>query len=364
MNADPPRTHRRDFLVGKSATEALVHRVQPADSEEHGQTVAGAESPRSYSVHVSRRAMACEFETILHAGQYDDGLATALAALDLVEELEDQLTIYRDHSELSGINRQAAVSAVQAEAGLFQLLQLCMELHDETDGAFDVSSGPLSKVWGFYRRQGRLPDAHSVEQALAYVGSQHLELDAENQSVEFLVPGMEINLGAIGKGYALDRCGDLFADADIEHFLMHAGQSSLLAGGGGEEASFKWRIGITHPLRPGQRLGELHVAGCGVGTSGAGVQFFYHRGKRYGHILDPRTGWPAEKTLSTTVLAPTAARADALATAFFIMGPDQAEAYCAAHPEVRALLILPLERQGALKAVNLGIPDEDLQVVT
>ena len=149
--------------------------------------------------------MACEFEVLLDAKKYPAGPDAAVEALDLVELLEAQLTIYRDTSEVSRLNMRASEEPVVVEERLFELFMQARELWKATGGVLDITSGALTKVWGFYRRQGQMPSEAEVAEALAKVGSQHLELDASNKSAWFLVPGLEINLGAIGKGHTLDR---------------------------------------------------------------------------------------------------------------------------------------------------------------
>jgi FAD:protein FMN transferase len=218
-----------------------------------------------------------------------------------------------------------------------------------TGGAFDITTGPLSKIWGFTRRAGAIPSAEDLAEALEHVGTQHLMLNAEPQTVEFSRPGISINLGAIGKGYALDRCAERFAAAGINDVLLHGGSSSVLARGShGATPGEGWAVGVRNPLRPEHRLGELKVSDQALATSGSGSQFFIHNGQRYGHILDPRSGWPAQGVLSTTVIAPTAAMADALSTAFYVMGPVAAEQFCNEHTDIAALMVCPGERAGSL----------------
>ncbi len=271
------------------------------------------------------------------------------AALDLVDRLEQQLTVYRQDSEISVLNRTAAEHAVGVEPRLFQLLKLAIGLHRATDAAYDITSGPLSKLWGFYRRAGRMLTAADVGQALATVGSQHVTLDDSQGTVRFKVPGVEINLGSIGKGYALDRAAELLKRQGVAEFLLHGGRSSVLARGSrAGESESGWRIGVRDPLRPDQRLGEVRLRNRALATSGSGQQFFFHEGRRYGHILDPRTGWPADAILSSTVLAPTAAEADALSTAFFVMGREPAMDYCRRRPELGAILVSSGEKEGTL----------------
>lgn len=308
--------------------------------------------------------MACEFEILLNAGEHPDGPDVALRALDLIDALEDQWTVYRPHSEVSRLNDRAAAEPVVVEARLFELLELAVRLSRETAGGFDITAGPLSKVWGFYRRAGRVPSDAELAEALSRVGSQHLVLDGAARTVAFARPGLEINLGAIGKGMALDCCAQLLVDAGVHNFLIHGGTSSILARGsraGLPEEVRGWSVALRHPLRPDQRLAELWLRDRALGTSGSGSQFFFHQGKRYGHILDPRTGRPAEELLASTVLAPTAALADALATAFYVIGADAAADYCAVHPEVSALLVAPGGKAGGFELIPLNLPDADWQ---
>jgi thiamine biosynthesis lipoprotein len=218
------------------------------------------------------------------------------------------------------INREAAEVPVNVEPWMFELLERSIDLWRATSGAFDITAGPLSEAWGFARREGRMPQPRESAEALSRVGSQWLQLNAETQTIHFARSGVQLNLGAIGKGAALDDASTILTDADIHDFLFHGGQSSVLARGNraGDEG---WTVGLIHPLRPRKRIGEIRLCNRALATSGSGTQFFTHRGRRYGHILDPRTGQPADAMLSATVAAPTAAEADAISTALYVMGP-------------------------------------------
>lgn len=326
--------------------------------------------------------MACEFEVVLNAGQYPSGPDAAVAALDLVDQLEAQLTVYRDTSEVSRLNARAATEPVAVESRLFELLEQAIALSQETGGSFDVTSGPLSKVWGFYRRQGQMPAESAVAGALALVGSDGLKLDREVQAVQFDRPGMEINLGAIGKGYAIDRAAGLLLSEGVSDFMIHGGNSSVLASGSRmldtspqkpaeppsttadqPPAETGWTVALRHPLKPDQRLAEFRLIDQALGTSGSGTQYFHHQGKRYGHILDPRTGWPADGVLSSTVIAPTAAEADALSTALYVMGLERATEFCSRHPEISALLTTAGTRAGTIELHPLNLAENSWRVL-
>lgn len=286
----------------------------------------------------SRRAMATTFQVLLpmatpHATQ------SAQAALDLIDQLEDQLTVYRDSSEVSSLNQRAHSAPVEVEPHLFELLMLAKNVHGETEGAFDITASALIKAWGFHMRAGRVPTAAERTAALAQVGMEHVQLDPRGRTVFFDIPGLAINLGSIGKGYALDRVIQLlWKEWRVASVLVHGGLSSIFAledepGGEG------WPVALSDPRDPGRTLGVFRLQNRGLGTSSATYQHLLHEGRKLGHILDPRTGWPAEGMLSASVTAPTAALADALATAFFILGPGPAAEYCRSHSDVGAVLL-------------------------
>ncbi|MBI1903480.1 MAG: FAD:protein FMN transferase [Planctomycetia bacterium] len=342
----PQKSTRRQFLAGQSAAQAardLVDRALPDD--ELPPTSSAAEP---FLVTFSRRAMACDFEVKVRAGQFRGAAEHVMAALDVVEALEAQLSAYRDTSEISAINRAASDAAVRVDPALFDFLETCVELWRLTQGAFDITAGPLIKLWGFFRRQGAVPSAEDLARTMALVGSDKLLVDRAARTIRFAVPGMELNLGSIGKGYALDRCAERLRQSGITDFLCHGGRSSILAGETGEtDDPSGWRIGVDDPLRPGRRLAELRVRNRAVGTSAATNQSFFHQGRRYGHLLDPRTGRPAAGVYQSTVLAPTAAMADALATACYVLGADAAVECCKSLPGV-ALFMVCAEPEGGM----------------
>ncbi|HEX5082379.1 MAG TPA: FAD:protein FMN transferase [Blastocatellia bacterium] len=303
-------------------------------------------APSGYLQHVSRTAMACRFEVTLPL-EDQAGVSAARQALDEAGRLEDQLTIFRENSEVSFINREAATNPVSVEHSLFSLLLLCRELGRETGGAFDITSGPLSRCWGFLRRQGRIPELDEIEEAKALTGGDKLLFDRESREIRFARPGVEINLGSVGKGYALDRIAATMRKR-VRSALLSAGSSSMLAIGD------SWTVGARHPLDKQRRLAVVRLRDAALSTSGGEEQFFEYGGKRYGHIIDPRTGWPADRVASVTVIGSSpavgAAVTDALATAFYVGGPELAGAYCDAHPGVMALML----ESGANRPIIFG----------
>jgi thiamine biosynthesis lipoprotein len=294
-------------------------------------------------VKVHRPAMACRFEVTL-APEDARHVEAARAALDEVDAIEAVLSWFRDTSELTRVNREAAAGPVVVGPFLFALLGLCRELHALTGGAFDPASTALSRSWGFLDRRPQLPTEEAIADARARSGMDKVVLDGSARSVRFSIPGVELNFGAVGKGWALDRVAASLVERGVSRALVSAGGSSQRAWG-----ALDWELA----LEPGRReIARLFLRDAALATSAAGEQHFEAAGRRYGHVLDPRTGRPAEGVRSASVVASEAAVADALSTAFLVAGPALAEAVCQARPGTQALMVLD------------GRPDEILVVGT
>lgn len=374
---------RRDFLNPLKAIRAFREQADTTPvSTPSPAIIDDRDLDEDSLLYVSRPAMACTFQIYFAPGVGDDTTEIAIEALDLLEQLENQMTVYRE-SPLTYINQVAAEEPIRVEANLFRLIQTGLELYEKTGGAFDLTSGLLTKAWGFFRKEGRVPAADELQAILANVGSHRIVVDPVAETVFYQAPQLEINLGGIGKGHALDRIADFMQQAGLENYLIHGGQSSVLARGMrwqatavGETppaatsnsaerpaktlASEPWKVGLRHPLHADRRIAVLHLNHQALGTSGTARQSFYHRGKRYGHIIDPRSGQPAAGVHSATALAPTAAEADALATAFYVMGGPAATEFCQRHPEYACLVLSP-GRSGQVQIHSEGIPDDRIE---
>jgi thiamine biosynthesis lipoprotein len=306
--------------------------------------------------------MGSYFEVRLGSG-VPGAVELATRALDVVEALEGQLTVYNDVSEVARLNATAHLGPVEVEAGLFALLERAVEIARATGGAYDVTAGALSLAWGFTRGPKRVPDAEALDDARARTGSGHLRLDPDRKAVAFDRPGIVINLGSIGKGYAIDRAVDVIRG----HWwpttaLIHGGRSSLYAlGSPPDDFGGRWQVALRDPFSPALPIGTIHLRNRGMGTSGSSFQRFEAGGRVYGHILDPRTGEPAPEDgpASVTVLAPTAAEADALSTAFYLLGFEGSAAYLAGRPDVAALFVSRPDPEAAASVQALNLTDAD-----
>jgi thiamine biosynthesis lipoprotein len=363
------KSTRREFLTTRAAVRAIENALGGPSELPPPAALLGQAGPQLLSV--SREAMACLFEIVFDAAKYRDQTDVAIEALDLVAALENQLTVYRDTSEVTSINRLATQQPVIVEERLFRLFERAVALAKATGSAFDITAGRLSKLWGFY--QGRMPTADEIDAVLPGIGYRNIRLCPESLSIELLTSQTELNLGAIGKGYALDQAASALIAGGVDDFLIHGGNSSVLAQGrrfGDSAADHQppsiadWSIGLRHPLKPDVRLAEFSLSNQALGTSGSGTQFFHHQGKRYGHIIDPRTGWPAEQVLSATVIAPTAEQADALSTAFYVLGIEPAEAFCSERPEISALFVTFGTRASQPEVHPVNLPADRWQRLT
>jgi FAD:protein FMN transferase len=298
-------------------------------------------------LRIHRSAMACRFEILLD-GDDERHAAAAREALDEADRLEAELSVFRETSALSRVNLIAAETAAAVEADLFALLTRCRDLHARTAGAFDITSTPLSRCWGFLKREGRLPSSAAIAAARALVGMPGVLFDETARTVRFARAGMELNLGSIGKGYALDRMAALMRGRGVRHALLSAGGSSAVALGGRGEG---WTVDVRSRRITGGKLARLFLRDGALATSGTGEQFFEVDGKHYGHVIDPRTGWPAAGVLSVSVVTAEGALSDALSTAFLVGGLDVARRYCASHPQTFALVT---PDDGTSRPVMLG----------
>ncbi|MCR9197116.1 MAG: FAD:protein FMN transferase [Planctomycetaceae bacterium] len=333
---------RRDFLA------------PPRQSETPVVPVGGS------TIHVAARAMACEFAVIMNGGSHERTMAVG-DVLQLIADIETWLSVYRPHSEMTDLNNRAAGDPVRVRPPLLELLQVCQQLHAQTDGAFDVAAGAQIRMWRQARSENRMPAPGEVAEALRCSGTHHLSLHSDDSSVSFGVDGLALDPGAIGKGYALDQAAQWMDKMDEcpEDYLLHGGHSSLVARGS-HEGQGGWPVGIGNPLFTKKRLGTVLLRNQAMSTSGSNIQFFRHEGRRYGHILDPRTAMPVEGMLSVTVFAESAAIADALSTAFFVLGVENAQKCCDNLPNVGAILVPYPERGARVTPTIIGVPEDQI----
>lgn len=246
------------------------------------------------------------------------------AAFDEIRRIDFLLSVHKTNSEAARLNARAEEAAVAVSEEMAWVLGKSMEIARGTDGAFDPTIGPLAQLWGFIWKEYRLPTRAELEAVLPLVDYRQVELQtnrASEISVKFRKKGMFLDFGGIGKGYAVDRAIDKLRELGVTNAMVKAGGDLRVMGlPPGKDA---WEVQIEDPRKAGKRT-TIRLMGGALSTSGNYENYFEVAGKRYSHILDPRTGVPVQGIASCTVTGPTCLETDAYATAFFVLGPEQA----------------------------------------
>jgi len=284
---------------------------------------AAVRSQEELRLESSADAMGSTYSLVLYG---EDRAKLEKASEDAFEEvrrLDHLLSHYRPESEWSQVNRYAAERPVKVSAELFQLLSACVEYSRQSEGAFDISVGPLMKVWGFYKGSGHLPQRAEVLKGLEKVGYRNILLNASSKTVRFAKDGVELDPGGIGKGYAVDRMVDILRRDGIAVALVSASGSSIYALGAppGESG---WKIRIRDPKDEAQTVTEVTLKNESMSTSGSYEKFFWAEGKIYSHIMDPRTGYPSRGMLSASVITPRTLDSEAWTKPYYINGREWA----------------------------------------
>lgn len=316
------------------------------------------------TVRLARMAMASRYELVLQ-GEDDVWLrAAGEEALGEIERLDGQLSFYKPSSEISHINARAAKEAVPVEPRLFRLLLRAKALHEQTGGTFDITMGPLMRCWGFVRGTGRMPSEAELAEARARSGMQLVALDERDSTIRFEREGVEIDLGAIGKGYAIDEAVQLLREAGVDRAFLHGGTSTMYAIGRPAEQPC-WNIAVTHPEameaaggraegEEGDVLAVVPLVEEALSVSAVWGKAFSAEGRTFGHVLDPRSGRPVSGAVLTAVAHPSATDADALSTALLVLGEEGESVVRRNFPELRALQLLP-QPGGGYRRIDYGI---------
>jgi thiamine biosynthesis lipoprotein len=285
----------------------------------------------------SRRLMWTKFEIAAYGPDRARLAEASNAAFEEIDRLDRQMSNFSETSELTYINRNAARRAVLAEKGLFDLVKLSLDFSRNTEGAFDITVGPLMKAWGFYEGKGRTIETSELETVMTRIGYRHVKLDDRARAIRFDHEGIELDLGGIAKGYAVDVAVETLRDAGVTSALISSGTSSIRAMGAppGESA---WRVQVSHPLDRTKHLATLELRDESISTSGCAEKTVTVAGRTYCHIIDPRTGRPVEGALGATVIAPRGVEAEAWSKAAMVMGVEWTRNALKKRPDVRAIV--------------------------
>jgi len=277
----------------------------------------------------SHEAMATTFEIFILNDNARYAQQAAWAAFDEIDRLEAELSRFIENSDISRISNLAANQSLRIGPDAFECLQLCTQIYDETNGAFDITIGSLMDCWLNEDKTIRAPSKDELNQAHKRTGLHLIKLDETEHTAELLTDKLQIDLGGIGKGYAVDIMARLLEDWSIDTALIHSGYSSVLAVGAPPDTK-GWPVTLSNPADSKQTLAHLYLQDRAV--SGSGLQ----KGR---HIIDPRTARPVKAKSASWACAPQAATADALSTAFIVMSPDEVKQYCESHSDVLAMIV-------------------------
>jgi thiamine biosynthesis lipoprotein len=309
-------------------------------------------------ITVACHAMATRFEIAMHGENPHALRAAGEEALRQIDQLEAQLSLFRAGSEIAYLNARAAKGPVRVTPGLFTLLQQARKLSEETGGAFDITVAPLVRCWGFMGGDGRIPAPAEVAEARAKVGMGLVQLNPADFTVQFAREGVMLDLGAIGKGYAVEQAAEVLRETGVTSALIHGGTSTVqaLAPPPGEEF---WKIAIetpsTRPDAPPTLLATMPLKEEAMSVSGLLGHSFRAKGRTFGHIIDPRTGEPTIGTVLAAVVLPSATETDALSTALLTMGAAGHDAIARLRPGMRTLVVSESDGQLQIEAHGIQV---------
>ena len=300
----------------------------------------------------ARRLMWTKFEIIAYGPVRARLAEAAEAAFEEIDRLDHQMSNYSETSELTYINRNAAREDVTVEKELFDFLKLSIDCSRTTGGAFDITVGPLMKAWGFFDSKGRVPDAAELKSVMARVGFKHVLLNERTHTIRFDREGVELDLGGIAKGYAVDRAAQILRASGVTSAFITSGSSSICAIGAppGQKA---WRVEVDDPLDRSHKVETIDLKDRSISTSGCHEKTFESGGRTYCHIMDPRTGRPIEGLISATIITQSGVEAEVLSKALMVMGIEKAREFLKTRPHVRGILYYS-QPEGGLGCARLN----------
>ncbi len=276
------------------------------------------DSTQYYELNASKNLIGTVVDVKVYAPDIAKGKVTLYYAFREIERIDSLLAWQIPTSEISAINSAAGVSPVKISYETFSLLERSISYSTLSSGVFDITIGPLTQLWGFNgdSEPVEVPLQHLIDSCRQLVNFEKLKLNAKDTSAFLLNKGMSIDLGGIGKGYAIDRASAILKKNGFNSFLFNAGGDILVSGMKNENQ--KWVIGIKHPREESKLFGSVELTDLAIATSGDYERYFEQNGVRYHHIIDPSSGFPATKSTSVSIVGESAEKADALATILFI----------------------------------------------
>ncbi|HEU4778928.1 MAG TPA: FAD:protein FMN transferase [Steroidobacteraceae bacterium] len=264
------------------------------------------------------------------------GEAAISSVFDDMKRIDRLMSTWKEDTEISRVNREGGKHPVKISPELFRLLQVSVEYSELTNGAFDITYASVGYLYDF--KKGVHPDSAAIAQALPGINWRRMVLDPKNTTVFFTRPGMRIDLGGIAKGHSVDRGIELLQEQGITRAMVNSGGDTRIIG---DRFGKPWVVGVRDPDHEGKVFLRLPLSDTAFSTSGDYERYFDEDGKRFHHIIDPKTGDSARKVRSVTVIAGTATRTDALTKSVFIMGAEEGIAFINTLPDVDAVAVSP-----------------------
>jgi thiamine biosynthesis lipoprotein len=327
---------RRSSASANAASRPAPRRAWLCGSIALGCLLVGAAPARAEWMARNDAIMGTRITVELRAADAAKGSAAIDAVMAEMRRIDKLMSHYKPDSELSQINLRAAQEPVAVDRELFDLLKLSLHFSEITDGAFDITYAGVGHLYDY--RQHIRPTEAQIQAALPTVNWRNLILDPDKLTVKFAMPGMRIDVGGIGKGYAVDRCIGILQSLGITHALVTAGGDSRIIG---DRDGRPWVVGIRHPDDPNKIVTRLPLVDIAMSTSGDYYRFFDEGGVRYHHIIDPHTGHSASRVRSATILGPTATETDGLSKTAFVLGAEKTLELINRMPKFDAIFITP-----------------------
>jgi FAD:protein FMN transferase len=289
----------------------------------------------------SRVSMASTYTIVVYGRDIPSSRFAVNTAFDEIDRIDRLMSHYKPESPLSRINREAAQQPVKTDTELFNFLAECLRYSRASGGGFDITVGALMKAWGFFRGEGRMPSDTELAKARANTGYQNLRLNPTDHTVSFAALGLELDLGGIAKGYAVDRAVAMLKQHGIQSALVNAGGSTIYGLGAPPNETTGWAVQLQDPLNARKPALTVRLKDRALSVSGNYEKFFELGGVRYSHIMDPRTGRPVPNILSVAVLASDGTKGDALDNVFYVQGVAWSRAHVADWPGTEVYFFLP-----------------------
>lgn len=254
-----------------------------------------------------------------------------------ISRIENLISDWKSTSQVSEINQNAGIRPVKVNREVFELTQRAIHFSEITKGAFDISFAAMDRIWKFDGSMTEMPSAEAIKKSVEKVGYKNIVLDSLQSTIFLKLKGMKIGFGALGEGYAADKCRDMMLAKGIKSGIING--SGDMSTWGKQPNGKAWNIGITNPFHPDELLAAVPLEKGAVTTSGSYEKFVVFNGKRYSHIINPATGYPATGLCSVTVFGPNAETANGLSTSLMVLGKTQGLLLLARYPDYSCLMI-------------------------